>query len=1115
MGGVLPVDQGESASLGGSTGRSGRQPDGDQPHREDAPRGPLPAGLITFVMTDIEGSTRLFRRLGDSYLDVLEMHRALLGGAFAVQGGVEVDTEGDALFVVFADASDAVAGCLEGQIALASHSWPPDGEVRVRIGLHTSEATPVGSRYVDLGVHQVARICAGAHGGQVVMSEETVSALADRLPPSSSLVALGTFHLRGFSEPVRLSQLRHPQLRENFPPLRAIGVVVHNLPFLRASFVGRDEEIPALIAQLRTTGILTLVGLGGVGKTRLALQMAQTVLGEFPDGVWLVELAPLSDPAFVPRAVADAARVPEVPGRAIEEVLVEAMADKSSLLILDNCEHVVEAVAVLAELLSSHCPQLVILATSREPLDIEGEVVWRVQPLSMPAAPHVSSAADVVAVDSVRLFVERAQLSSPGFELSDENAADVARIVGHLNGIPLAIELAASTLSDQPLSGILAGLDDRFALLTRGRRTAPVRHQTLRAALEWSLDLLEEPERLLFGRLAAFAPGLTTAAVVGVCRGLPGTDKDLTSGLHRLARASLLIPHPDLPDRWSMLESVRELAAIELEAEGETDVLSKQHRDWYFLHVEEVGPFLGRTGRADVMRDLALDHDNVRRAIDTAITDGDAVVALRLCTAMSPFWTSHGDWTEGSERLRSALLLRGSHDEQFRGRAVAALGNLTLLRGDLAAAEKLFEESRERTAASGDEVFLARSLAGAGYVAFRRSQLPEADSLWREALEAAEQAGDERVAAGVLRSLAIAAATAGQQGRAGELLDQAIASARRVEDDQLLRLLLGSSAERHMWLGNYQEAEDAYGDALGLATEIGDLSARPLLLAELGWVALLRGDVPRAERLSAEAAELAEDLGNRRVLAHSLRLTGEALIRKGGPDAEDVLERALAVAHELDAPAEVAGVMCTRACLSLEGLRLDEARERAEGGLALSALPHSMRRVSLRWVLGVVALLEGDPDESETLFRADLKSAEEGKMRRHEATSAWGLACVSSARGDTPRSLALHRRALAIRDEIEDRLGVVDSLVAMAGVVAPSRPKEAALLAGAATSLRRRTGSVATPREAAEVAHVEASIEAALDRSAMAQAGEEGARIDEETAVGLALDLAPDGSGPG
>ena len=470
---------------------------------------------------------------------------------------------------------------------------------------------------------------------------------------------------------------------------------------------------------------------------------------------------------------------------------------------------------------------------------------------------------------------------------------------------------------------------------------------------------------------------------------------------------------------------------------------------------------------------------------------------------MSPFWTSHGDWTEGSERLRSALLLRGSHDEQFRGRAVAALGNLTLLRGDLAAAEKLFEESRERTAASGDEVFLARSLAGAGYVAFRRSQLPEADSLWREALEAAEQAGDERVAAGVLRSLAIAAATAGQQGRAGELLDQAIASARRVEDDQLLRLLLGSSAERHMWLGNYQEAEDAYGDALGLATEIGDLSARPLLLAELGWVALLRGDVARAERLSVEAAELAEDLGNRRVLAHSLRLTGEALIRKGDPDAEDVLERALAVAQELDAPAEVAGVMCTRACLSLEGLRLEEARERAEGGLALSALPHSMRRVSLRWVLGVVALLEGDPDESETLFQADLKSAEEGKMRRHEATSAWGLACVSSARGDTPRSLALHRRALAIRDEIEDRLGVVDSLVAMAGVVAPSRPKEAALLTGAATSLRRRTGSVATPREAAEVAHVESSIEAALDRSAMAQAEEEGARIDEETAVAI------------
>ncbi len=1104
MGGVLPVDQGTGASLRGSGGRPDRQPD---------PAQSLPTGLVTFVMTDIEGSTRLFRQLGDSYLEVLETHRALLGGAFSAHGGTEVDTEGDALFVVFADASEAVAGCLEGQLVLASHPWPPGGEVRVRIGLHTSETTPVGHRYVDLGVHQVARICAGAHGGQVIMSEETVGAVADRLPPSSSLLALGAFHLRGFSEPVRLSQLRHPQLRENFPPLRAIGVVVHNLPFLRASFVGRDEEMSALLSLLRTTGILTLVGLGGVGKTRLAVQLAQQVLGDFPDGAWLVELASLSDPAFVSRAVADAARVAEVPGRDIEDVLVEAMVDKAALLVLDNCEHVIEAAAVLAERLSSHCPQLVILATSREPLDIEGEVVWRVQPLSTVDPRQVSSASDLVAVESVGLFVERARMSSPGFELTDENAADVARIVSHLNGIPLAIELAASTLSDQPLSGLLAGLDDRFALLTRGRRTAPERHQTLRAALEWSLDLLEEPERLLFSRLSAFAPGLTTEAVVGVCRGLPGGDKDLASGLRRLARASLLIPSSDLPERWSMLESVRELARIELEAVDETDDVARRHRDWYASHLEEVEPFLGRTGRADVMRDLAADHDNLRRAIDTAIADYDAVVAIRLCTAMSPFWTSHGDWTEGSERLRGALRLEGD-DELVRGRAVTALGSLTLLRGDLATAEELFEEGRERAIASEDAVTLARSLAGLGYVAFRRSQLPEAESLWRDALGAAEQAGEESVAAGVLRSLAIAAASGGQQDRAGELLDQAIASARRVEDDQLTRLLLGSLAERHLWLGDYGEAEGAYGDALRLASQIGDLSARPLLLAELGWVALLRGDVPRAERLSVEAAELAEDLGNRRVLAHSLRLTGEALIRTGQPDAaEEVLDRALAVAQELDAPAEVAGVSCSRACLSLEALQLDEARERAEGGLALSALPHSMRRVSLRWVLGVVALLVGDPDEAENMFQTDLKVAEEGKMRRHEATSLWGLACVSAAQGNTQRSLALHRRALAIRNDLEDRLGVIESLVALAVVVAPERPKEAAFLTGAATSLRQRTGTIPTPREDVEVAHVEASIEAAIGRSAMVQAEEEGARVGERAAVGAALDLAAPGDG--
>jgi predicted ATPase/class 3 adenylate cyclase len=1066
----------------------------------------LPAGVVTFVMTDIEGSTRLFRELGDRYVEVLATHQALLRGPFTEHGGVEVGAEGDALFFAFADASEAVAACLEGQRALAAHPWPPGVELRVRIGMHSGEATPVRDGYVDLAVHQAARISAGAHGGQVLLSEATMAAVEGRMPVGATLIPLGSFQLRGFPEPERLFQLGHPELRDRFPPLSLIGVVLHNLPFPRSGFVGRTEERTALGSLLRTEGVVSVVGLGGVGKTRFAIQVAFDVMDRFPDGAWLVELAALTDPASVPRAVAEATRVAAEPGRSIDEVLIEVMADKIALLVLDNCEHLLDAVADIAERLSRHCQHLVILATSREPLDIEGEVVWRLSPLPVVEPDGVERATEAAAAESVRLFVERARSVNPQFELTDDNAADVARIVAQLNGIPLAIELAAAALGDRPLSGVLTGLADRFSLLTHGRRTAPPRHQTLRAALEWSLDLLRSDERRLFARLAAFAGGGTTEAIADVCGGLPDAGGDVAPMLRHLARASLVVPHPELPERWSMLESIRELAAIELEAAGEEGELATRHRTWFAFRVERVEHEIGRTGRPEVMRELAADQDNVRRAVETALAAGDATIALRICTAMTPFWTSHGDWMEGCERLQVSVDLPGAGDPRLRGRALVALGSLLLLSGDLVEAEARFSEARHLATETGDDVVLARALAGGGLLEFRRSRLGEAKAMWEEALDRAERAGDERVAVGVLRSLAIAAGSSGRQDRAGELLDRAIALARRTGDDQQLRLLLGSAAEMHLWLGEYQAAEDFYGSALALASSIGDLSARPLLLAELGWVALLRGDVISADRLSVEAAELAEDLGNRRVWAHALRLNGEALLRRGDLGAAAALDGALAVAKQLGAPAEVAGVRCSQACLALEDGRLDEARRLAREARAPSALAHTMRRVSLAWVLGVAALMQGDLDEAEREFRAELEAAEAGQMVRYEANSLWGLARVSADAGRASEAAELHQRALALRHRMGDRLGVVDSFVGLATAVAPVQPEEAAQLVSAAIALRAETGATPTQRERAEVAAALAAI-GADDPRLMEMAQDAGADVDEDAAVAMAARL--------
>ena len=1035
----------------------------------------LPTGLVTFVMTDIEGSTRLFRERGDGYVRLLEAHHTLLTEAFASYRGVEIATEGDALVVVFDDAADALSGCVAGQLALTSHPWPEGATIRVRMGLHQAEATPTGNNYVSLGLHQAARICAAAHGGQILLSEAIASDVRARLPANVSLSPLGSFQLRGFTAPARLFQVHHPQLPAAFPPLRVQGVVHHNMPFHRAGFVGRTEERAALATLIRRTGVVTVVGVGGVGKTRLAVQVAFDVMDDFDDGVWLVELASARDRQGIASALAAVLHLAEVQGRSLEEVVLDHLAEKAALIVLDNCEQLLEAAAGFTEQLTQRSPNVVVIATSREPLAIEGEAVWRLEPLPVTEPDAGTRVGDVLGDDAVMLFEQRAAMARPGFRVSDDNAIDVARIVHQLDGIPLAIELAAAALADRSVTGVLEGLSDRFSLLTYGRRTAPQRHQTLRAALEWSLDLLGPDERLLFGRLATFdrTGGMDAARVV--CGTPPLSASSVPQLVRQLLRASLLSAREN-PEGWKMLDSVQELALLELAGTGEAQDLAQRHRDWFTHRAESLGRDVGLRGRSDVLAGLLADLDNVRHALATGVDAGDSDNVLRTATAMAPFWISHGDWSAGIGHLQDALALPHAAG-LVRGRALAALGNLLLLRGETADAEERLRAANEIASTEHDEITLARTRSGLGYVAFRRSELQEAERCWRDALDHAQRAGDERVAAGILRSLAIAAGSRGDQRGAGRLLDRAIRSAEEAGDDQLLRLLLGSKAEIDLWLGRYQEAENLYGEALNLASTIGDLSARPLLLSELGWVALLTGDLATTLRLASEAAELAEELGNRRTLASSLRLRAEGLVRQSRfPEAAADLDRALAVAQGLAAPAEIAGVMCTQAYTAMEQQHFTDATRLAEAALATTSLGHPMRSTFPAWVLGVVALAGGDLDTAADQFRAGLESGPAESAPRHQANSWWGLACVSKIAGQIPDAARLHREALALRQRIGDHLGVAESLIGAAAVVTSVDRATAAALISAAERLRTELAAVTTPRQADDVAAIRAMV---------------------------------------
>lgn len=1066
---------------------------------------PFPGGTVTFVFTDIEGSTRLLRRIGDRYAGVLERHRELLRGAVASQGGVEVDSEGDGLFFAFAGAKSAVAACIAGQRALLTEPWPSDVTVRVRMGLHTGEAMPVNGRYVALAVHQAARVASAAHGGQVLVSDATAAAVTEALPASSSMQQLGMYRLKDFDTPLMLFQVCHPDLPRDFAPPRVSPAEVRNLPASLSSFIGREREIAEVEKLLAADRLVTLTGAGGCGKTRLALEVAARKLELFADGVWFVDLAPLSDPQLVGQTVAHALGAREEPGRPVFDTLEGFVAHRKLLIVVDNCEHLIHACAVLVEHLLRAGPGVRILATSRETLVLPGERVWPVPSLSLPdqgASPDV-----VMGSESARLFLDRARAVRADLVVSDEDVADLAEIVSRLDGIPLALELAAARAGMLSLAQIAARLNDRFGLLSRGPRTAQPRQQTLAGAIDWSYGLLSDLERTLFRRLSIFAGGFSLEATEAVTTG-PGLDPgDMLDLVANLAAKSLVIvTGQGNRQRYRLLETIRAYAAGKLSGTGEEAELRDRHLAWFLGLAELAEPQLAGPGRGRLMRSLEADQENFRRALDHSVQTGAVDRGLRLAVALAPFWTSHGNWKEACGYFEELLPL-ASDDAPHLSHALVAAGNMFLLRGDYARSEALLERAHTHARAAGDAGILAQSLSGLGYIAFRRSRQDEAESLWTEALDAGRKAGDSRVAATVLRSLAISAGARGDQQRCADLLDEGLALASKGRDEQTRRLLLSSAAEMNLWMGRYVLAKDQYAEALQLAEVIGDQSGRASLLADLGWIGFLRGEYDEARTYAAEAVSAAAAVGNKRVWAGGLRLMGELSACQGAyQEAHQLLDRSLELARQLAAPAEIAGVLCSQACLALDQTSFDEAGRLVEELLALKPLLHTMRRATHCWVQGEVARAKGDMERARAHYQRDLMEAEASPSPRLEALALRGLADVAIAESDLSRAAALNARSLALRAQMEDSPGTANSLEGMAAVaIAADEHQRAARLLGAAQGLRARLGAAASPREERELNPLRTAIADKLGTELAERELSAGQQLTVAEAIDLAL----------
>jgi predicted ATPase/class 3 adenylate cyclase/Tfp pilus assembly protein PilF len=1064
----------------------------------------LPSGTLTFLFTDIEGSTQSWEQYPEKMRVAMRRHDVLIESAVKQQAGLVVRPrgEGDSRFAVFPRASDALRAAVAIQRLFFAEPWtiPP---LRVRIALHSGEAELRDGDYYGCTVNRCARLRSAAHGGQILISQTTYCLVRDDLPAGVSLRDLGEYNLKDLERPEHIFQPVLADLPADFPPLNTPDQIHNNLPLTLTSFIGRQQEINELERLLWQSRLLTIAGPGGAGKTRLVIQAALNVQGSFPDGVWFIDLAPLSNSLRLSQYMMNLLGVREEAGCLPYQSLLDSLRSKTLLLILDNCEHLLPELAQLVDALLRGAPGLRILATSREKLAVSGEIVWRIPPLSSPDLKETVTIENLMQYEAVKLFSERAMAAWPDFTITRENVETVAQICAHLDGIPLAIELAAARVRVLSVEEILARLADRFRLLV-GTRTALPRQQTLRALIDWSYDLLNEKERALLRRLSVFAGSWTLEAAEQVCSGRGMEASEVLDLLTGLIDKSFVIGEPQKGHtRYRFLETILKFSQERLCESQEADEFAQKHA-LYFLKVAEksYGKMWG-SEQAYWLGVLDEERDNLRTALDRlSQIAGNEGMMLQLAGSLWRYWEIRGYFTEGRAWLETALTHNPNASQYLRANGLGGAGHLARQQGDYEQAKAYHEQSLALFRAMENKLGTARQLNALGEIAQYLGDYARSVELHEESLALRYEIGDAEGISVSLRQLGVIAREHGQYRRAKELLEQSLKLERDLGDKLLLALSLNDLGLVAHALCDYEQAVLLFEEAMSLQRELNDRLGISNSLLNLGNVAKDRGIFKQAQLFFQQCLALKKELGDKRGIARVINIQAESAFWQGKyPLATDLARQGLTLSQELGFKRGVLNSLELLGFIAYYQGNYERAASLAGESLALSTKIEAPRAIAYaKLLLALGKYSEGSLVKARNKFQEAIKKFQEINDYRNVAGTFVNLARVSYRLGDHQaamqyldesksisqrlnirwthsfvleimgllqrsdghyqRALELFQESLRLAVEQENQQGIANCLGALAGlaVMANQAPRAARLFAAAAR-LRREMGA--------------------------------------------------------